>query len=34
MSVYYHPGKATVVVDALRRLSMGGVAHVEEKRGN
>ena len=28
MSVYYHPGKANVVVDALRRLFMGSVAHV------
>jgi len=32
MSVHYHPGKANVVVDALRRLSMGSVAHVEEER--
>ena len=31
MSVYYHPGKATVVVDALRRLSKGIVAYVEEQ---
>lgn len=30
MSVHYHPGKANVVVDALSRLSMGSVAHVEE----
>ena len=32
MSVHYHPGKENVVVDALSRLSMGCVAHVEEKR--
>ena len=31
MSVYYHPGKANVVADALSRLSMGSVAHVDEK---
>ena len=33
MSVHYHPGKANVVADALSRLSMGSVAHVEEKEG-
>ena len=32
MSVHYHPVKANVVVNALSRLSMGSVAHVEEKR--
>ena len=32
MSVHYHPGKANVVVDALSRLSMGIVAHVEDER--
>ena len=32
MSVNYHPGKANIVADALRRLSMGSVAHVEEKK--
>ena len=32
MSVHYHPGKANVVTDALSRLSMDSVAHVEEKR--
>ena len=30
--VHYHPGKANVVDDAFRRLSMGSVAHVEEER--
>ena len=30
MRVHYHPGKANVVADALSRLSMGSVAHVEE----
>lgn len=32
MSVHYHPGKANIVADALSRLSMGSVAHVEEER--
>ncbi|WMV24839.1 hypothetical protein MTR67_018224 [Solanum verrucosum] len=32
MSVLYHPGKANVVVDALRRLSMASVAHVEDEK--
>ena len=31
MSVHYHPGKVNVVVDALSRLSIDCVAHVEEK---
>ena len=30
--MHYHPGKANVVDDAFRRLSMGSVAHVEEER--
>ena len=32
MSVHYDPGKANVVADALSRLSMGSLAHAEEKR--
>ena len=32
MSVHYHPCKANVVADALSRLSMCSVAHVEEER--
>ncbi|KAH0764885.1 hypothetical protein KY285_000756 [Solanum tuberosum] len=32
MSVHYHPGKENVVADALSRLSMGSVAHVEEEK--
>ena len=32
MSVHYHPGKANVLADDHSRLSMGSVAHVEEKR--
>ena len=31
MSVRYHPGKENVVENALSRLSMGSVAHVEEE---
>ncbi|KAH0695899.1 hypothetical protein KY289_013381 [Solanum tuberosum] len=31
MNVLYNPGKDNVVVDALSRLSMGSVAHVEEE---
>ena len=30
MSVLYHPGKANFVADALSRLSMGSVSHVED----
>ena len=30
MSVHYHPGKTNVVADALSKLSMGSVAHVEK----
>ncbi|WMV37378.1 hypothetical protein MTR67_030763 [Solanum verrucosum] len=32
MNMLYHLGKANVVVDALSRLSMGSVAHVEEEK--
>ena len=32
MSVHYHSGKANVTEDALSRLSMSSVAHVEEER--
>ena len=31
MSVHYHPCKANVVADALSRLYIGSVAHVEEE---
>ena len=30
MSILYHPGKANVEADALSRLSMGSVSHVED----
>ena len=32
MSIHYHPVKANVVEDSLRRLSMGSVSHGKEKR--
>ncbi|KAH0655692.1 hypothetical protein KY285_030574 [Solanum tuberosum] len=32
MNVLYHPGKANVVDDALSRLSMGSITHVEEEK--
>ena len=34
MSVFYHPGKANVVADALIRMTMGSVSHVEEDKEN
>ena len=32
ISVHYYPSKPNLVADALSRLSMGSVAHVEEER--
>ncbi|KAH0695863.1 hypothetical protein KY289_013345 [Solanum tuberosum] len=32
ISVLYHPGKANVVTDALSRVSMGSVAHIEDEK--
>ena len=32
MRVLYHPGKTNMVADALSRLSMGSVAHVDDDR--
>ena len=32
MSVHYNPGKANVVADAISRLSIGSVTHVEVER--
>ena len=32
ISVHYHPGKENVVADALSRLYIGSVAHVEEEK--
>ena len=32
ISVMHHLGKVNVVVDALSRMSMGGVAHVEDHK--
>ena len=34
MSVLYHLVKANVAADALSRLSMGSVSHVEEAKTN
>ncbi|WMV59227.1 hypothetical protein MTR67_052612 [Solanum verrucosum] len=34
MNVLYYPCKANVLANALNRLSMGSVAHVEEERRN
>ena len=31
-NVFYHPGKTNVFVDALSRVSMDNVAHVEEEK--
>lgn len=30
MSMKYHPGKANMVVDALSKVSMGSVSHLED----
>ena len=32
MSVLYHPGKASVVTDALSRMNIGIVSHVVEAK--
>ena len=32
MSILYHPGKANMIADALRRLYMGSTNHAEEKK--
>ena len=29
MNVHYHQGKANVVVDGLRKMSMGSIVHVD-----
>ena len=31
MNVHYHPDKANVVVDALSRISMGSIYHIDDK---
>ena len=30
--MHYHPSKRNIVADALKSLSMGTLAHVEEER--
>ena len=32
MSVFYHTVKANVVSDALKRIAMGSVSHIEESK--
>ncbi|WMV25171.1 hypothetical protein MTR67_018556, partial [Solanum verrucosum] len=32
VSILYHPNKANVVADALSRLSMGSVSHIEDNK--
>ena len=32
MSVYYHTRKTNVVADALSRLSMGSMSHIDEEK--
>ena len=32
MSVHYHQSKSNVVADALRRLSMGSVSHIDDEK--
>ena len=32
MSVFYHLGKANVVVDALSRMTMGSISHLDETK--
>ena len=34
MSVLYHPDKANVVADALIRMTMGCVSHIEKSKTN
>ena len=34
MSVIYHPGKANVVADALSRITMGSVSHLDEAKND
>ena len=34
MSVLYHPEKANVVADALSRMNMGSVSHLDEAKKN
>ena len=34
MSVLYHPGKANVLEDALRHMTMGSVSHIDEAKND
>ena len=32
MNVHYHPGKANVVADTFRRMSIGSTTHIEDEK--
>ena len=32
MNVHYHPGKAIIVADALRKMSMGSTSHIKDEK--
>ena len=32
MNVHYHPGKAIIVADALRKMSMESTVHIEDEK--
>ena len=34
MSVFYHPGKANVVVDALSHTTMGSMYHIDKAKND
>ena len=31
MNVHYHPGYSNIVADALSRMSMGSISHIEDE---
>ena len=34
ISAHYHPGKANVLADALSRMTMGSVSHLDEDKND